>query len=200
MSDIHETISESVEQARESRLNSIIALLVAITATFMALMGVKAGNLGQAMAQEQALMVNSWSYFQSKSTKQSIAEATLTQLQVQREVGSTTLTPAALADLDARIAKYTATVKRYDAEKNDIKTEAEGHQKQYENLNAHDDQFDLSDAALSVCIALFGITALTQKRALLAVAIIFMALGVFFGLAGFFRWDIHPDALMSLLG
>src|SRR5690349_20657180 len=101
MSDISEAVSEAVESANESRLNSIIALLVAIIATFMALSSVKAGNLGQQMAEAQAQMVNSWSYFQSKSTKQNLAESTLTQLQVQRAVGATTLSPAALANLDA---------------------------------------------------------------------------------------------------
>lgn len=192
MSDIHETISESIEQARESRLNSIIALLVAITATFMALSGVKAGNLGQAMAEEQSLMVNSWSYFQSKSTKQNLAEATLTMLQAQKAAGA--------QNLDGVIAKYEANVKRYETEKNEIKTQAEGHQKTYELLNRHDDQFDLSDAALSVCIALFGVTALTQKRWLLAFAVVFMLFGFFFGVAAFFRWDVHPETLTSLLG
>jgi hypothetical protein len=51
-----------------------------------------------------------------------------------------------------------------------------------------------------VAIALFGITALTQKRWLLLFAIVFMAFGLFFGLAGFFQWDIHPESLTSLLG
>jgi hypothetical protein len=35
MSDIGDTINEAVEHASESRLNSIIAALVAIAATFM---------------------------------------------------------------------------------------------------------------------------------------------------------------------
>lgn len=199
MSDIADTVSEPVEQASESRLHSAIALLVAITATFMALSGVKAGNLGQAMAEAQAKTVNGWSYFQAKSTKQNLAEATLTQLQVQRAVGATTLAPAALADLDARIAQYGTNVKRYETEKNEIKTSAEGYQREYERLNMHDDQFDLSDASLSVSIALFGITALTKKRWLMIFAIAFMTFGVIFGLAGFFRWDIHPEVLTKLL-
>jgi uncharacterized small protein (DUF1192 family) len=198
MSDIHETVSEAVEAARESRLNSIIALLVALTATFMALSAVKAGNLAQAMGVEQALTNNSWAYFQSKSTKQSLAAATLVQLTVLRDLSA--LTPAGQATLEQRIAKYSAEVERYEREKNDIKAEAEGHQKTYDALNIHDDQFDLSDAALSVAIALFGITALTQKRALMVVAIIFMVVGVFFGIAAFLRLDVHPDALMNLLG
>jgi DNA repair ATPase RecN len=204
MTDIADTVSEAVEEAleeqesKDSRFNSIIALLVAITATFMALSGVKAGNLGQAMAEEQALMVNSWSYFQSKSTKQNLAEATLTQLQVQRALGAATMTPEMLAGLDKQIAKYEANVKRYEVEKNEIKAQAEGHQAAYARLNNHDDQFDLSDAALSVAIALFGITALTRKRPLLWFAILFMIGGLAFGIAGFMKWDFHPETLTSL--
>jgi len=200
MSDLSDSIGEAVEQASESRLHGWIALLVAITATFMALSGVKAGNLGQGMAEAQAQMVNSWSYFQAKSTKQNLAEATLVQLQVQRAVAATTMTPEALAALDKQIAKYDANVKRYETEKNEIKTQAEGYQKEYQTLNVHDDQFDLSDAALSVAIALFGVTALTKKRWLMVFAMAFVAFGFFFGLAGFFRWNIHPEALTSLLG
>ena len=198
MTDIAETVSEAVE-GDASPLNSIIALLVAVIATFMAICGVKAGNLGQAMAEAQAHTVDSWSYYQSKSTKQNLAEATLVQLQVQRAVGGATMAPAALAAIDAQIAKYQANVQRYDKEKNDIKTQAEGFQKEYQSLNVHDDQFDLSDASLSVSIALLGITALTKKKGLLIFACLFAAFGIFFGLAGFFQWDVHPEALTGLL-
>ena len=45
MSEIADTINEAVEHASESRLNSIIAALVAIAATFMALCNVKDGNI-----------------------------------------------------------------------------------------------------------------------------------------------------------
>src|SRR5213075_3034478 len=72
MSDID--ISEAIEQGRDSRLNAIVATMVALTATFMALCNVKDGNIGQGMAQAQASVVDTWSYFQAKSTKQSLAE------------------------------------------------------------------------------------------------------------------------------
>lgn len=201
MSDIAETIQEAVENAveAESRLNNTIALMVALIATFMALCGVKSGNLGQAMAQAQSQTVNAWSYFQAKSTKQNLAEATLVQLQTQRAFGSASMSPEMLASIDAQIARYQANVKRYETEKNEIKLSAEGYQRHYDTLNVHDDQFDLSDAGLSVAIALLGITALTKKRWLLVFAIAFTAFGVIFGLAGFFRWDLHPEALTSLL-
>jgi hypothetical protein len=200
MSDVSEAVSEAVEKAaQESRLYSAIALLVALIATFMALCGVKAGNLGQTMAEAQAHMIDSWSYYQAKSTKQNLADATLVQLTVQRAVGGPTMPPEVRADLDKKIAKYEADVQRYEKEKNEIRLQAEGFQRDYKALNIHDGQFDLSDAALSVAIALLGITALTKKKWLLVFAIAFMIFGVFFGLAGFFRWDVHPEALTELL-
>jgi hypothetical protein len=101
--------------------------------------------------------------------------------------------------LDEKIAAYQKQVKKYEKEKTDIKKQAEGAQKEYDRLNFHDDQFDMSEACLSVAIALFGVTALTRKRWLLVVAGAFMFFGVLFGLAGFFGWGIHPDFLAKFL-
>jgi hypothetical protein len=196
MSDISDTINEAVERGSESRLNSIIAALVAVAATFMALCNVKDGNIVQGMAQAQANAVDQWSYYQAKGMKQNLAEATLDQLQLQR----TMLTDPKFAPiLDAKIAVYQKQVKKYEKEKIDIKANAEGQQKTYDALNFHDDQFDMSDACLSVAIALFGVTALTKKRWLLALACVFMFFGVLFGLAGFFAWGIHPDFFAKFL-
>jgi hypothetical protein len=195
MSDISDTINEAVEHA-DSRLNSIIATLVAIAATFMALCNVKDGNIVQGMTQAQANAVDQWSYYQAKGMKQNLAEATLDQLQLQR----TMLTDPKFAPiLDAKIAVYEKQVKKYEKEKVDIRSNAEGQQKEYDRLNLHDDQFDMSDACLSVAIALFGVTALTKKRWLLVLACVFMFFGVLFGLAGFFAWGIHPDFLAKFL-
>jgi hypothetical protein len=196
MSDISDTINEAVEHASDSRLNSIIAALVAIAATFMALCNVKDGNIVQGMAQAQANAVDQWSYYQAKGMKQNLAEATLDQLQLQR----TMLTDPKFAPmLDAKIAIYQKQVKKYEKEKIDIKANAEGQVKEYDRLNLHDDQFDMSDACLSVAIALFGVTALTKKRWLLALAALFMFFGVLFGLAGFFAWKLHPDFFAKFL-
>src|SRR5882762_2404572 len=83
MSDIAETIQENVEQSQKNKINSKVALFVAITATFMALCNVKDGNIVQAMSQAQAHAIDAWSYFQAKSTKESIAENSLKLLQLQ---------------------------------------------------------------------------------------------------------------------
>ena len=199
MGEIDEKISDALEKARESRLNTAIAAFVALTATFMALNNVKDGNIVQAMQQAQANGVDAWAYYQAKGTKQNLATSSREQIELMRDA-TPNAAPEVKALFDKRIAEYAALEKKYEAEKEDIRHQAEGFQKQYDALNVHDDQFDMADAILSVSIALFGVTALTRKRWLLGVAIVFASFGMILGLAGFLGWNLHPDWLARLLG
>jgi DNA repair ATPase RecN len=199
MGEIDDQISEAVDKARESRLNAAVAVFVALSATFMALNNVKDGNIVQAMQQAQANGVDAWAYYQAKGTKANLAISAREQIELMRDT-TPNATPEVRAVFDKRIAEYTALEHKYEAEKEDIKRQAEGFQKQYDALNVHDDQFDMAEALLSVAIALFGVTALTRKRWLLGVAIAFAGFGTILGLAGFLGWDLHPDWLAKLLG
>jgi chromosome segregation ATPase len=196
MSELAETIGETVEQAEHSRgLGSIIALLVALAATFVALVSVKDRNITLRMDQAQAKSVDTWNYYQAKSMKQNLAEATLDELSALRGTAS----GAAAESVDKRIANYEKQVARYEHEKGEVKEEAEGYEKRYETLNEQHDLFDLCDAAMSVAIALLGVTALTKKKWLLAVAAVFLVTGVFFGVAGFMNLPIHPQTAIKWL-
>jgi hypothetical protein len=200
MVEVAEAAEGAVEKGGESKLNTTVAALVAITATFMAVCNVKDGNVTQAMAQAQTRAVNQWAYFQSKSTKQHMSEQMVDQLIIQRASASSTLGEQARGDLDKKITEYSALAKKYEHEKADIQAKAEGFEKEYDRLNVHDDQFDMSEASTSVAIALFGVTALTQKRWLLGVATVVAFFGVLCGLGGFFGWSFHPDWLAKVLG
>ena len=197
MSEINETISEAVENAEKSHdgLNNLIAVLVALLATFMALCNIKDGNIVQAMSQAQAKAIDQWSYYQAKGTKQNLAESVLDQLHLRKAESA----GAAVPLLDKEIATYTESVKKYEKQKEDIKKEAEGAQAEYDRLNVHDDQFDMSEATISIAIALLGVSALTRKKWLVGVAILFAGFGVVMGLAGFFAWNLHPDAFAKFL-
>ena len=194
MSELGETIAEVIEEAHESRLGTIVALLVALAATFVALAGVKDRNLTLGMTRAQTRAVDAWNQYQAKSMKQNLAEATLDELLAMQEVSG-----GAGAQLARRIETYHGQVARYEREKEEIKAQAEGYEHQYEALNERHDQFDLAEAGISVAIALLGVTALTGKRWLLGVAGVFLAVGVLFGVAGFLNWNIHAEVLVSWL-
>ena len=189
MSDASDTIQEAVEQSGKSKINSRVALFVAITATFMALCNVKDGNIVQAMSQAQAHALNSWSYFEAKSTKQSIAENSLELLKNGTVSGN-----------DSMIKKYEALVARYEKEKGEIKAQAQGFEKEYDDINVFDDQFDMTDALLTIAIAMFGITALTQKKWLLYFSATVAILGLIFGITAFLKISLHSDFVSKILG
>ena len=107
MNDITETIQEPMSHAGESKINSRVAIWVALTATFMALCNIKDGNIVQAMSQAQAHAIDAWSYFQAKSTKQSIAENTVELLTMQK-----------VADSEKIIKKYEGIIAHMPRKRN----------------------------------------------------------------------------------
>src|SRR3954469_18946363 len=197
MGDFLDDITEVGDHTQHG-LNTTVAVLVTVCAAFVAICNVKDGNIVQALAQAQANSVDAWSYYQAKSTKQHFAEGMIDQITIQRDT-----TPGLSSDartmLDRKLGEYTAKVKQYDAEKLKIKQAAEDFQRDYDKLNFRDDQFDMAEAGLSLSIALLGVTALTQKRWLLAVGVIFATLGLAFGVSGFLGYNIHPIFVAKLL-
>lgn len=189
MADINDTMQEPTDEAGKSTINSQVALFVAIAATFMALCNVKDGNIVQAMSQAQAHAIDAWSYFQAKSTKEAIAENSLKLLRLHPQVG------------DLAVGKnYEDEIARYEKEKAEIKSQAEGYEKEYDSINMFDDQFDMTDALLTISIAMFGITSLTQKKWLLYFATAISLLGIFLGLTAFMKISLHSDFVSKILG
>lgn len=188
MPDITEVIPQNEENAGNNRINALVAVFVAITATFMAICNVKDGNIVQAMDQAQAHSIDAWSYFQAKSTKQATVESVLELAKLQKGTGSEDL-----------IKKYEAQIARYDTEKAEIKKQAETYQKQYDDLNLFDDQFDMTEALLTISIAMFGIASLTQRKWLLWFAAGMSTLGIIFGLTAFLKISLHSDFISGIL-
>ena len=215
MGELDETINEAVERTHESghghhagaggghrvgryALNAVVAISVAITATFSALCHVKDENISEKMQHVQAQSVDAWAYYQAKGTKLNIAEAAEDTMRLQRDL-TPGLTAEARTILDAKLADYAQKIRHYDAEREEIKRSAEGFETEYDRLEARDDQFDLAEASGSVAIALLGITALTQRRRLLYLGWTFGCLGLLVGVAGFAGLGLHVDAVARAL-
>src|SRR5918912_949002 len=74
---------ESRAEVRKSRLNTRVALTVALLATFTGVCKVKDDNIVQAMQQAQADRVDDWNYYQAKNVREEIARATADELRAE---------------------------------------------------------------------------------------------------------------------
>src|SRR5947207_241970 len=177
------------------RLNTLVAISVALLATFMGICKVKDDNIVQAMQQAQADKIDNYSWYQARNIREEVANATVAQLKALQASAS----PQAQSVIQDQLKTYQALAQEQEEKKKVQQTDADKADQTYNALNFHDDQFDLSDAMLALAISLLAVTALTQKRWLFIIAMVPTFFGVFMGLAGLLSWHIHPNFLTRLL-
>jgi hypothetical protein len=181
---------------KDQRLNRAVAITVVILSVFMGVSKVKDDNIVQAMQQAKSDSVDAWGEYQATRTKLHIAEIAAGQTAL---LGAIAGAPGrAVADAQARA--LAADIAKYKAEAPKLKAQAQGQQGAYDALNVHDDQFDASDALLSIAVATAAVSALVEAPWVLAVSWMFAAGGLLMGAAGFAGWSLHPDFLSRLLG
>ncbi len=181
-------------EAKNKRLNNLVAITVLLLSVFMAICKIKDDNIVQAMQQAKADAVDTWSEYQAKKIKMHLTENALHQSGMLAESG---VVNAKAFQREQSTLK--AEIERYKVEAQQIQQRAKGHEAKYDALNFHDDQFDMSDAALSIAIAVAAVAALTDRWWLLYFSWGSGLIGMIFGAAGFLGLSLHPDWLAALL-
>ena len=192
-------VVETAQNARKTRqsawLNPAVAVTVALLATFLGICKVKDDNIVRDMQQAQANKLDHWQFYQARNIREEIAKSTLTQLQLQ----ALSAPAAAQAAHQEKITLYSNIAKDQNSKKDELKAQAEKEQATYDALNFRDDQFDLSDAAIAIAIALLAVASLTSLPWLYLLALVPSVFGTLMGLAGLLGWAIHPNGLVKLL-
>ena len=181
-------------EAKDKRLNRMVAITVVILSISTGLCNIKDGNIVQAMQQAQADAVDGWNEYQATKTKLHIIQASRNQIELL--AGSSAPRPEVSATLKA----MDADIARYRREIPTLAGQARGFSEHYDALNVHDDQFDASEAMISTAISLAAVAALAESFALLAGSWAFGGFGIFLGICGFAKWGFHPDILSNFLG
>lgn len=198
MESVEEDEGGSAKDSQKHRLNALVAITVALLATFMGLCRVKADNVAQGMQQAQADKINYYAWYQARNLREEMGRTAVAQLRAQRAAAP----PAALAEFDKQIAACETLEREQNQKKNEQQEQAQAAEKKYDTLGVRDDQFDLTDALLTLAVAMLAMTALTQKRWLYFAALVPIVLGAWFGIAGLLGWQgemFHPTALTRFL-
>jgi hypothetical protein len=176
-------------EAKDKRLNRMVALTVVVLSVATGLGNIKDGNIVQAMAQAQANSLDRWNEYQATRTKLHIVETARTELAASAGRSA----QAALASFDADRAKYKSETPKLAAE-------AKEYSNDYDALNVHDDQFDAAEASLATAISIAAVAALTESWLPLIAAWVIGGFGLFMTMSGFAGWPFHPDILSTFLG
>jgi hypothetical protein len=177
-------------EAKDKRINRLVALTVVVLSVAMGFGNIKDGNIVQAMAQAQANSLDRWNEYQATRTKLHIVETARAQLAAA----------APGAAVQKTIAGFDADAAKYKAESPKLAKEAQSFAEQYDALNVHDDQFDAAEASLATAVSIAAVATLTESWLPLIASWIIGTFGLFMTICGFAGWPFHPDILSSLLG
>lgn len=186
----------SASERAESKLNNLVAITVALLATFMGILAIKGDNVGQAINKSSSDRIDNWGFYQARNIRQEVMLATSEQMATLARTSS----GAARAEFEKTAAVYKKMADSQEVKKKEPEAKAKKAEKDFDDLNKKDDQIDMADAALSIAIALLALTSLTQKRFLYVIALIPMGAGVVLGLAGLLGWNISPGIVAQWLG
>lgn len=192
MNELRERLEVAEDQ---NRLNRWVAITVALVSVFMGVTKIKDDNIVQAMLQAKSDSVDRWNEYQSKKLKHHMAELGLSQLQALKVLAP----DRGGAQFAAQQKQFQDTIARYQVEEAELMKKAKALEKSYDDLNYRDDQFDLSDACLSICLGMLGVASLTNSAGLLYLSWVFAGFGGLMGFAGLLGLAIHPDLLTKLL-
>lgn len=186
---------DDIAKARDKRLNNLVAITVVILTVFGAITKVKDDNINQAMQKAKADSVDAWAEYQFSRVKLHVDENGLSQLRLLESAGQVN------KDLAAKqAAEYEADIKKYEGRSKETRAKAEKLEADYERLNFRDDQFDMSDAFMSIAIAAAAVAALVDNMLLLYFAWGSGFFGIAFWIAGFAGLNFRPEWLAQLLG
>jgi hypothetical protein len=178
------------------RLNNMVAVTIALLATFMGICKIKDDNIVQAMQQVQADRIDYWDWYQARNIRQQVIASEAGVMRAQELAN-----PASdRAGIDALIAKCEEAGDKQQKKMDELKKQAQDSQKAYDDYNFRDDQFDLMEAGLAIAISMLAVTSLTQTIWLYWLSMVPTAFGVLMGLAGLLGWGLHPDILAKWLG
>ena len=187
--------SGATERRHDPRLNDMIAVTVVILTVFLAVCKVKDDNIVQAMQKAQSGSVDAWAEYQSTRVKLHVDENGLSTVRLLETAGTIDKAVAA-----KQVAEYEADIKKYEGRSKETRAKAEALEKEYNDLNTRDDQFDISEAFISIAIALAAVAALVDLWWMLYLAWGSGAIGLVFGLAGFAGIPLRAGWLVTLLG
>ena len=143
-----------------------VALSMAIMAVMAGVITLYMGKFSGKAVMLQGKITNQWGYYQAKSIKQHTYEMQRQQLELATLERGATWTDAIHSNYTAAIANTKKMLGKYEKEKDEIKTEAEGMEKQRDDAQGRGGKLSLSLIFAQIAIMLSSVTLITKKKPL----------------------------------
>jgi Domain of unknown function (DUF4337) len=176
--------AKSASPLRE-RWTQGVALSTTVLAVCAAISSLKGGGYSTKVQLATTRENDRWAQYQAKSIKENLVAVERSLLQVQALEART---PEGREVIAAQLGKLAGDVERYEADKAELKAEAERVQRDEAAFQRIGASFGLAVMLLQIAIMLSSVGALIRRPVMWAVGLVFGAAGVLYMVNGFLGW------------
>ena len=162
-----------------------VALTTTVLAVCAAISSLKGGSYSTQVQIKNTQEGARWSYYQSKSLKQNLAELEREHMAV---LALEARTPEGRAQAEKALARSATEAQRYEKEKGEIKAEAEKLAAEQVELKRHGGAFGLAVMLLQIAIMMSSVGALIKKPVMWYAGLLFGLGGLAYMANGFWGW------------
>lgn len=196
---IRELREERAEQDAGERFRSVVALVIAVLATLLAVASLGGGNVGEEVVNSNIHASDTWAFYQAKNIRQTSMNLAADELEATLLAGGPGLSAEARRDIEAKVERYRATAARYDDEpdpeapgdslrgegKRQLAAQARSHQARRDRAQAQDANFDYASVLYQIAIVLGSVAILALSRPVLGAALVLGGVATLLMLNGF---------------
>jgi hypothetical protein len=174
-----------VAEERKEKWLGYVAVTTIVLAVCATLSTFKGGQYSTRAVLSQSKATNQWAYYQAKDMKQYLHELSRDTLELS-PAAEAKADPARAKALHDKIGAYAEKIAKYEAQKADIKKQAEALDAGIAEAQAHSGAFGMAIIFLQIAILLSSIAALMKIKAVWFAGLAVGAVGLVFFADGFF--------------
>lgn len=185
MAEIELPEPEELEEKKAKPFAKRVALTTAIFAVILAITSLGGSNAMKEMLLAQQQASDQWAFYQAKVIREHLYRSQKERLQIDLMERSDNLKPEIKSGLEAHLKKLGDEEQRYQAEKKEIKKEAEKFEHERDINRAKDPYFDYAEVLLQIAIVMASIAILANSQPMFVFALGAASLGALLSLNGF---------------
>ncbi|MCS7027210.1 MAG: DUF4337 domain-containing protein [Bacteroidia bacterium] len=165
-SSTQESKPKTRKEIELEQLEKLNALTTSIIAVFLAVTSILNNAAGDELFINLVKTNDSWSFYQAKSIKQSLAESEKDKLEVDIIQRKDSKNPADIDIVQKEIKKveyYKAKIAEYKREKQEIEKEARKYEREYQNADAKSDKYDIAEGLYQLALVLSPISLVARN-------------------------------------
>lgn len=180
---------KSRRQIELEQLEKLNALTTSIIAVFLAVASILNNAAGDDVFINLVKTNDSWSFYQAKSIKQSLAESEKDKLEIdilQRKDSKNPADADIIQKETKKVEYYKGKIAEYKKEKQEIEKEARNYEKEYKNADAKSDKYDIAEGLYQLALVLSPISLVARNYRLWIMSCLIGLIAIGFSIFAFF--------------